>query len=126
VRSSQTLVKAGDADAVKLYNENNKIPMTDAAINEDEIKTVLAYIKTKGEEMAAAKTETQNVSAAAAPTASSPAVITESNVNLLNMFSFTEYLLMGLLFLFLIIIWMLGKTIKSLSIQLNEKYNGHI
>src|ERR1035437_4124009 len=55
VKSSQTLVKAGDAQAVKLFNDNNKIPMPDVAYSEDQTKSVIGFITTKSTELASAK-----------------------------------------------------------------------
>ncbi len=45
IRSSQTVVKSGDKVAVKLFNDNNKIPMPDNPLSEAEIKEVLKYIE---------------------------------------------------------------------------------
>lgn len=46
IKSSQTMVKSGDKTAVALFNENNKIPMPDQNLSPQQIKDVLAYIKT--------------------------------------------------------------------------------
>ena len=46
VHSSQTMVKAGDKDAVALFNKFNKIPMPDHQdLSEGQIKNVVEYIK---------------------------------------------------------------------------------
>ncbi len=45
IRSSQTVVKSGDAVAVKLFNDHNKIPMPDQNMTDAQIKDILAYIK---------------------------------------------------------------------------------
>ncbi len=45
IQSSQTMVNAGDAEAVKLFEEYNKIPMPDNAFSEDETKALLNYIE---------------------------------------------------------------------------------
>ena len=47
IRSSQKVVKSGDAVAVKLFNDHNKIPMPDQNLTDAQIKDVLAYIKSK-------------------------------------------------------------------------------
>ena len=124
VKSSQTLVKAGDEQAVKLYNDNNKVPMPDAFINEDQIKTVLAFIKTKGEENSLASSEGTKASVAEGTVVSegSPAAL-EKNVSLMNMFSFSEYMLISVIALLMVVIWGLARTIKSLSIDVERKYN---
>lgn len=45
IRSSQTMVKAGDELAVKTFEENGKIPMPDNNLSDEEIKALLDYIK---------------------------------------------------------------------------------
>ena len=45
IRNSQAMVAAGDPDAVKIYNEYNKIPMTSfPTFSDDDVKNILAYI----------------------------------------------------------------------------------
>ena len=44
VQHSQALVQAGDADAVALFEEYNRVPMPDQALSADEIRGVLAHI----------------------------------------------------------------------------------
>lgn len=46
VHSSQTMVKKGDKDAVGVFEKFNKIPMPDHPdLTEDNIKSIVAYIK---------------------------------------------------------------------------------
>ncbi|HUQ96850.1 MAG TPA: cytochrome c [Chitinophagaceae bacterium] len=48
VHSSQTMVKAGDKTAVELFAKFNKIPMPDHPdLKEDDIKNIVAYIKSE-------------------------------------------------------------------------------
>ncbi len=55
VQHSQALVQAGDADAVALFEEYNRVPMPDQALSDEEIREVLAYIgSVSGSEAAAA------------------------------------------------------------------------
>lgn len=54
IKNSQALVKAGDADAVKLFEENNKIAMPAFPFKDDEVKAIVAYIKTESEKAPAA------------------------------------------------------------------------
>jgi cytochrome c551/c552 len=49
IKNSQTLVKAGDDYAVKIYNEYNKVAMPAFNLKDDEIKAILAYVKTEAE-----------------------------------------------------------------------------
>lgn len=44
VRSSQTMIKSGDVDAVALFEEFNKIIMPDPGISDEEIKVIISYI----------------------------------------------------------------------------------
>ena len=44
IKNSSALIKAGDAYAVKIYEEYNKSVMPAQALTDDEIKSVLAYI----------------------------------------------------------------------------------
>lgn len=114
IRGSQKMIKDGDTLATRLYNENNKVMMPDAVLNEDEIKTVLAYIKTKGE-------QPETVAAAA------PATNTQNNKDAEGMamikFSFTEYMLAGIVIFLLIVVWTLTKSIKTLSAELSRHYD---
>ncbi|MXV49405.1 c-type cytochrome [Pedobacter sp. HMF7647] len=46
IKNSQALVAAGNPEAVKLFNENNKVAMTPfPELTDDNIKSILAYIK---------------------------------------------------------------------------------
>src|SRR5687767_9005656 len=46
IKSSQTMVKSGDKDAVALFEKFNKIPMPDHLdLTDDNIKSIVAYIK---------------------------------------------------------------------------------
>lgn len=45
VKSSQTMVKSGDSAAVALFNTYNQVIMPDQSLTDDQIKSILAYIK---------------------------------------------------------------------------------
>ena len=49
IKNSQAMVKAGDPVAVKLFNDNNKVAMTSFNLKDDEIKSILAYVKAETE-----------------------------------------------------------------------------
>lgn len=57
VKSSQTLINSGDAEAIKIFEEYNKIQMPDQALSDSEINAVFEYIKSKSP----AKTEATSV-----------------------------------------------------------------
>lgn len=44
IKSSQTMVKSGDKDAVAIFKEFNQIPMPDQPLSEDQIRSILAYV----------------------------------------------------------------------------------
>lgn len=71
IRNSQKMIKAGDADAVKLFNDNNQSPMTAfEQLNDNQVKSLIAYIKAESEKPAAAATASvagTSTSVAAAP-----------------------------------------------------------
>ena len=50
IKSSQTMIQAGDEEAVKLFNENNMIPMPDQPLSDEEITAVLAYINSSSQQ----------------------------------------------------------------------------
>jgi cytochrome c551/c552 len=58
IRSSQDLVQAGDPDAVAIFEEFNKIAMTPFDLSDDEIKSILAYIKSESPESDASASDT--------------------------------------------------------------------
>lgn len=45
IRSSQQFIKSGDTAAVAIYNEYNKIPMPDIQLSNEQILSVIEYIK---------------------------------------------------------------------------------
>ena len=54
IKNSQAVIKSGDAYAVKLYNEYNQTAMPSFSLSDDEIKSILAYVKAEGEKAPAA------------------------------------------------------------------------
>jgi len=55
IKSSQTMVKSGDPDAVKIFNEFNKIIMPDQSLTDPQIISVINYIKEKSPKEATTK-----------------------------------------------------------------------
>ena len=45
IRSSQKLIKSGDTAAMAIYNEYNKIPMPDNQLSDEQILSLIEYIK---------------------------------------------------------------------------------
>lgn len=48
IRSSQTMIQAGDSAAVALFNTYNKVPMPDQNLSDAQIHNILAYLKEAG------------------------------------------------------------------------------
>lgn len=74
ITNSQAMVQAGDADAVALFEEFNKIPMTSFPLSDAELTAVIGYLGGFG---AAAAT---TVAPAAAVATEAPIEYTEENV----------------------------------------------
>lgn len=125
VKSSQALVQAGDKEAVKLFADNSNIPMPDQALTDDQIKSILGFIKTGGEPAAVtASTDAVSKNGPDAITVATQKVAEEKkdSASLLSMFSFTEYLLMFLMGILLIIIYVLGMAVKTLAEKTKEHH----
>ncbi len=45
IKSSQSLIKSGDADAMAIFAEYNKMPMPDNALSDNQMSSLLDYIK---------------------------------------------------------------------------------
>lgn len=46
IKSSQTMIKSGDADAIAIYEEFNQMMMNDQThLSDDDIRSVLSYIE---------------------------------------------------------------------------------
>jgi mono/diheme cytochrome c family protein len=105
IKNSQSLVKAGDAYAVKIFEEYNKSVMPSQAVTDDEIKSILAYIANPPADPKAAATATATPDGAATKTDSSTVL----------------YFLLGLILLFLILISVLNGVKNSLQRLVNNK-----
>lgn len=105
IKNSQSLVKAGDAYAVKIFEEYNKSVMPSQAVTDDEIKSILAYIANPPADPKAAATATATPDGATTKTDSSTVL----------------YFLLGLILLFLILISVLNGVKNSLQRLVNNK-----
>lgn len=74
IKSSQSMVKAGDPDAVAIFNEFNKIPMPDNPLNDEQIRGILDHIKSVDQGGKAG----QNTAQASDTTAMAPADSTKA------------------------------------------------
>ena len=116
IKSSQALVKSGDAAAVKLFADNSNVIMPDQVLSPEEIKSVIGYIKNKSTEAAAPKV------AVTAPAAGAGSDEPRDKGNsLVGTFGFGGYLVVMLSGLFLIVIWVMSLMIKKFSLDLKEE-----
>jgi len=108
IKNSQALVKSGDAEALKIYNEYNQSVMTAfPQFSDDQVKSILAYVKTGG---AVATVDNGTVTTGSAKTEEG---------------FYSEGLLVGLLIfavVLLIIIFTLLKIRKVIGKIHDEKY----
>ncbi len=127
VKGSQAMVKSGDKDAVKLFADNSSIPMPDQSLADNDIKAILTFIKTEG----------APVTAAAAPASGAtvqpggPDNITlatrkvaedeKAGPSFITSLGFTNYLVLFLIGILLIVIWVLALSVKTLSQELKIK-----
>jgi len=70
VISSQSMIKEGDAEAVALFEEFNRIPMPDSFLSEEQSRQVLAYIESQSSNQTATTSPTADVQAVPAEPAS--------------------------------------------------------
>lgn len=99
IKNSQAMVKAGDAEAVKLFNEYNKTPMPSFGFKDDEVKAILAYVKAEGEKAPAAPvagTTTAGEPAAASDSGTSPVVVILALLGLIGLFVILNKIKKGL------------------------------
>jgi len=73
VKSSQSMISAGDAEAVALFEEFNALVMPDSIVSDEEIRQVLSYIETQSSGEAASTA----VSASETATPAEPAALEE-------------------------------------------------
>ncbi len=67
ITNSQAMVKAGDADAVAVYEEFNKVPMTSFAFSDEELSAVVDYLNTFSAAPASEESAGDEPAEAAAP-----------------------------------------------------------
>ena len=65
IKNSQAVIKSGDEYGVKLFNDYNKTVMTNFNLKDEEIKAILAYVKTEAEKPDAVATIAAAAGAAA-------------------------------------------------------------
>lgn len=127
VKGSQALVKSGDKDAIKLFNDNNQITMPDQALADNDIKTILAFIKTGGETVASSAASSDSSKSASVQSSGTDNITVatqkaaddeKAGSSFISTFGFTNYLVMFLIGILLIVVWVLALSVKSLSEEL--------
>ena len=102
VKNSSAVIASGDEYATKVYNDNGKVTMTAFSNFKDEqIMTILAYIKKETETVAAPV-------AAATPGAGAPAGETTSS-------KYLDVILVGMILILILLVVILGFLVSSLK-----------
>jgi len=89
VKSSQSMINDGDAEAIALFDEFNRIPMPDSFLTEEEIRQVLGYVRSQSTNQATATSPGAVVQEAPAEPASEAEIFAgqelfQGNVRLAN------------------------------------------
>src|SRR5450759_4448518 len=79
IRSSQKFIKSGDTAALAIYNEYNKIPMPDNQFSNEQILSVIEYIKTSDQNASAAAGQPKANDSLASPSTQSK--VTNDSLN---------------------------------------------
>ncbi len=128
IKSSTSVIKSGDKNAIKLFEEYSNIVMPDQKLSDAEIKSVITYIKTESEtqpitatatsaQTQSAPSGTQSSSASSNGSATTKNFLTD-NPN--SLFKHLDIFLIAIFFLS--IIWVLSRVINTLSKALSEEY----
>lgn len=117
IKSSKNLIGSGDADAVAIYEEFNKTPMTEfTSLTDDQIKSLISYIGMESSASPAAASAAPSASAQTGVTADTPAGQT-------GIPAFLIILVMLILVLLAVIIY-LSRVILKLSGEVADQYDG--
>lgn len=111
IKNSPEMVKSGDAEAVKVFNDNNQSPMTAfTQFSDAQIKSILEYIKTGGPAPATA-TATATAGTSATPAGEDP---------FYNNTTFAALAIMALmLFVIVFVLFRIKRTVQELY---NQKF----
>lgn len=121
IKSSQTLVKSGDTAAVALFEANNKMPMPDQALSEEEIKGVLAYIEGAANAVAKAPVHADHV----VTNPESHKKVQAAEGNMMKSMGFANYIMFFMLLLLLVLAFSMILALKTLKEEAAHKANSH-
>ncbi len=111
IANSAELIASGDADAVAIFEEFNKVPMPPQPVDEKQIKSILAYIK--------------NPPVKEDVKAGSEDIVVEEKKS-----PVTKYMLIGVALVLIILVFLLNKSrvsiAKLVATQKGEEFNGPV
>ncbi|MFA6260867.1 MAG: c-type cytochrome [Bacteroidia bacterium] len=114
IKNSPEMVKSGDADAVKLFNEFNQVPMTPFThLSDDQIKSIIAFMKTGGPAPVAPVASTAGSSTPAGSAVSSTSADPFYN----NTTLYALALMALILFLIVFVLIRIKKTVREIYYQ---------
>ncbi len=118
IRNPQAMLDAKDPDALAIWEEYNKVPMTpNPNMTDDDIRGILAYIKEQSSPAPAAAAATPT--AAADPGAGAAAPASGSS----GWFSMPFNLLLVVILVLLVVIYYLSNSVRRLTDQLADFYH---
>ena len=115
IKSSQTMINVKkDPAAVQLFNDNNKMMMTDQPLSDEEVKTVVAYIGTETASLQTAAAPANNASSTASVAVQG---ISQTNVEPASGISLRTiiYILIGIILFLTAILIGLSRIIKEIA-----------
>lgn len=108
VKNSQKVIKSGDDYAVKLYEEYNKVQMTSFDFSDEEILSIIAYLKAESSKEVVATETTAGGGEGAAQASEGPS-------------EYMTIIMIGLVVVLILILLVLGLIIGVLKKYLNAK-----
>ncbi|MBP8724388.1 MAG: cytochrome c [Saprospiraceae bacterium] len=118
IRNPQAMLDAKDPDAIAIWEQFNKVPMTpNPNMTDDDIRGILAYIKEQSSPApAAAATPAAAADSAAGAAAAAPASGS-------GWFSMPFNLLLAVILVLLVVIYYLSNSVRRLTDQLSDFYH---
>ena len=126
IKSSQTLVTKKDKIAVELFEKNNQIIMPDQDLAEQDIKSLLTYIRQESEhpEIISATSALSQTNVKPEGNQSSQNFTNSGSAasDFANISPYTIFALVSLVSFIVMIIWAMARIINALSNALGEEY----
>lgn len=121
IKSSQSLVKAGDPTAVKLFEENNKMVMPDQPLADADIKSIIGFVKSQSEAPAeVAKAPDNGTQAVGTPEVKSEPYDYRKKEASAMSWKAATYFLIGFCIILVVVVIALANTLSGMAKTLNS------